>query len=290
MPGRTKRDPVMNEPPSAIRRARFGAFEVDLATGELSENGSQVTLPEQPLQILAMLLERSGDLVTREELQQKLWPNTFVDAEHSLNAAVKRLRAMLSDDSENPRFIETIPRRGYRFLHPVEFMSNGRRADKVSIPPDNDPFLAELREIRGQLLNTNSLQVLNSLRHRTGGLQNRYPQHPKLYEAQILQDDIMRAIDYSTGTRTATVLRAVTYGVKPQTAARIFDDRDALTMPGPVDGQWQTLGTIGKSIPLIVKHTVHEENGREVIRIRAARKATRREREAYEQRRQRTDR
>ncbi len=279
----------MNEPPSAIRRARFGAFEVDLATGELSKDSTKVTLSEQPLQILTLLLEKQGDLVTREELQQKLWPNTFVDAEHSLNAAVKRLRAALSDDSENPRFIETIPRRGYRFFHPVEFISNGCPADKVSIPTDNDPFLAELREIRGELLNTNSVHGLNLLRHRISGLRNRYGQHSKLYEAKILQDEIMRAIDYSTGNRAATVLHPPTHGVTPQIAARVFDDRDALSIEDSVDGDWQTLGSIGKSNVLFVKHTLHEEGGKQVIRITAARKATRREREAYEQRK-RTDR
>ncbi len=283
-------DPVTNEPPSAIRRARFGAFEVDLATGELSKDSTKITLPEQPLQILTMLLEKSGDLVTREELQQKLWPNTFVDAEHSLNAAVKRLRAALSDDSENPQFIETIPRRGYRFLHPVEFVGNGCRTDKISIAPDPDPLLAELREIRRQFLNAQSPHELNLLRYRIGGLQTQYPQHPKLYEAQILQDDITRAIDYSMGSKVATPLHRPLYSVNPQIAARVFDDQDAISMPDPADGEWQTLGSIGESNVLIVRHTLCEEGGKQVVRITAVRKATRREREAYEQRRQRTNR
>ena len=94
---------------------RFGTFEVDSRTGELRKNGLQVRLQEQPLQILLALLERPDEVVTREELRAKLWPtDTFVDFEHGLNAAVKRLRDALGDNAENPRFIETLPRRGYR--------------------------------------------------------------------------------------------------------------------------------------------------------------------------------
>jgi DNA-binding winged helix-turn-helix (wHTH) protein len=96
---------------------RFGVFEVDLRQGELRRNGLTVKLREQSFQLLAALLERRGDLVTREELRGKLWAaDTFVDFDHSLNAAMKRLRDALGDDPDNPRFIETVPRRGYRFL------------------------------------------------------------------------------------------------------------------------------------------------------------------------------
>jgi len=99
---------------------RFGTFEVDSRTGELQKNGLQVKLQEQPFQILLALLEKPGEVVTREELRAKLWPtDTFVDFEHGLNAAVKRLRDALGDTSENSRFIETLPRRGYRFIAPV---------------------------------------------------------------------------------------------------------------------------------------------------------------------------
>ena len=100
---------------------RFGVFELDLRAGEVRKNGVKVKLQEQPFQILAMLLERPGEVVTREELRQKLWPEgTFVDFEHGLNAAVNRLRDALGDSPDNPRFVETIPRRGYRFIAPVE--------------------------------------------------------------------------------------------------------------------------------------------------------------------------
>jgi len=99
---------------------RFGIFEVDLRAGELRRNGSKIRLQDQPFQVLALLLSKPGELVTREELQTKLWPaDTFVDFDHGLNAAVKRLRDALGDSADNPRFIETLARRGYRFIAPV---------------------------------------------------------------------------------------------------------------------------------------------------------------------------
>jgi TolB-like protein/DNA-binding winged helix-turn-helix (wHTH) protein/tetratricopeptide (TPR) repeat protein len=96
---------------------RFGPFELDVRSRELRKGKTCVRLQEQPFEILRMMLERPGDVVTREELCSRLWPNgTFVDFEHSLNAAVKRLRAALGDEADNPRFVETLPRRGYRFI------------------------------------------------------------------------------------------------------------------------------------------------------------------------------
>ncbi len=109
--------------PAASTNARsicFGVYELDLKAGELRRQGVKVKLQEQPFQILLMLLERPGEVVTREEIQQKLWPaDTFVDFEHGINAAVKRLREALGDSAENPRFVETLTRRGYRFIYPV---------------------------------------------------------------------------------------------------------------------------------------------------------------------------
>lgn len=99
---------------------RFGAFELDVRSGELRKSGVRVALQEQPFKILTRLLTRPGDLVTREQLRQELWPSeTFVDFEHGLNAAIKRLRDALGDSAESPRFIETVPRRGYRFIASV---------------------------------------------------------------------------------------------------------------------------------------------------------------------------
>jgi Tol biopolymer transport system component/DNA-binding winged helix-turn-helix (wHTH) protein len=98
---------------------RFGKFEVDLRLGELRRNGMRVKLTGQPFQILVILLENPGDLVTREQLQRRLWPSdTFVDFDRGLNAAINRVREALGDSAENPRFVETLPRRGYRFIAP----------------------------------------------------------------------------------------------------------------------------------------------------------------------------
>src|SRR5262245_45285010 len=105
--------------PSSIRR--FSVFELDLRTGELRKNGMRLRLQEQPFQVLAMLLERPGELVTRDDLRQKLWPaDTFVDFDHGLNTAVTKLREVLADSAASPRYIETLPKRGYRFIYPVE--------------------------------------------------------------------------------------------------------------------------------------------------------------------------
>jgi TolB-like protein/DNA-binding winged helix-turn-helix (wHTH) protein/Tfp pilus assembly protein PilF len=106
--------------PVAARVLRFGAFEADLQARELRKQGMQIKLQEQPFQVLAFLLEHAGEIVTREQLRQKLWPaDTFVDVDNSVNAAINRLREALGDSAESPRFVETLPRRGYRFVAPV---------------------------------------------------------------------------------------------------------------------------------------------------------------------------
>ena len=123
-------------------RVRFGSFEMDKSAGELSKDGTKVRLQEQPLQILQMLLERPGSVVTREELRKRVWPSdTFVDFDHGINNAVKRLREALGDTAETPRFIETLPRRGYRFVAPID--STVEHARSLAVLPlenlSNDP-------------------------------------------------------------------------------------------------------------------------------------------------------
>lgn len=109
------------EAPAPARRTRFGAFEVDMRAGEVYKHGIRLKLQDQPFQVLAVLLEHAGDVVTREELRQKLWPaDTFVDFDTGLNSAIKKLRDVLADSAEEPRYIETRPRRGYRFIAHVE--------------------------------------------------------------------------------------------------------------------------------------------------------------------------
>jgi DNA-binding winged helix-turn-helix (wHTH) protein/tetratricopeptide (TPR) repeat protein len=114
----------MGATPSQSRIARFGAFEADLEHGELRKSGVRVKLHDQPFQILTLLIERAGEVVSREEFRERLWPgNTFVEFDNGLNVAVKKLRAALSDDADSPRFVETVPRRGYRFIAPVAVTS-----------------------------------------------------------------------------------------------------------------------------------------------------------------------
>jgi DNA-binding winged helix-turn-helix (wHTH) protein len=123
--------------------ARFTVYELNLRTGELRKHGNRMRLQEQPFQVLAQLLERPGELVTRDELRQKLWPaNTFVDFDHSLNTAINKLRETLGDSSSTPRYIETLPRRGYRFIAPVTLESQTISADQF--PANGSPSAAQI--------------------------------------------------------------------------------------------------------------------------------------------------
>ena len=114
---------------------RFATFEVDLQAQELRKGGLRLKLSGQPFQVLAILLEQPGVVVTREELQKRLWPDTFVDVDHNLNTAINKIREALGDSSENPRFVETLPRRGYRFIAPITV--NGTTAAAVTHTPEN---------------------------------------------------------------------------------------------------------------------------------------------------------
>ena len=131
----------MSELPVPARRSlRFGPYELDVRSGELHRAGSRVSLPDQPLVFLTTLLERPGEIVTREELRQRLWPGgTFVDFEHGLNAAVKRLRDALGDSADAPQFIETVPRRGYRFVAPVEDIGVAAAPEAAAPPAASEP-------------------------------------------------------------------------------------------------------------------------------------------------------
>lgn len=111
----------MPVPPNPIRVARFGVFELDINAGELRKSGVRLRLQGQPIQVLRLLLERAGEVVTREELRQKLWAaDTFVDFDHSLNTAINKVREALGDSASTPRYVETLARRGYRFIAPVQ--------------------------------------------------------------------------------------------------------------------------------------------------------------------------
>src|ERR1700731_5105182 len=116
---------------------RFGVYEADAGSGELRKSGVRMRLQDQPFQVLVVLLERSGEVVTREDLRQKLWPSdTFVDFDHSLNTAVNKLREALGDSASGRRYVETLARRGYRFLAPVQpAEAKSAAQDSPSVPP-----------------------------------------------------------------------------------------------------------------------------------------------------------
>src|SRR5215470_17799481 len=120
---------------------RFATFEVDRQAQELRKAGLRLKLTGQPFQVLAILLEQPGVVVTREELQKRLWPDTFVDVDHNLNTAINKIREVLGDSAENPRFVETLPRRGYRFIAPVQ--SNGPSVKPPIIPPNDGSTRSE---------------------------------------------------------------------------------------------------------------------------------------------------
>ena len=142
-------------PPAANARLyRFGIYEADVRSGELRKNGAKLKLQEQPVQVLAMLLERPGEVLTRDQLRQRLWPaDTFVDFDHSLNTAINKLRDALGDSAANPRFIETLAKRGYRFIAPVAVApplslpglerQGGGVPDSPQLPPGAPPSAAE---------------------------------------------------------------------------------------------------------------------------------------------------
>jgi DNA-binding winged helix-turn-helix (wHTH) protein len=133
----------MNESPLV----RFGVFEMDVRTGELRKHGVRLKIQDQPFQVLQALVERPGELVTREELQTRIWANdTFVDFDQSLNRAINKVRDVLSDTAASPRFIETLPRRGYRFIAPVEAAPKSGPMEAAPRPEPPPHSVGVLRE------------------------------------------------------------------------------------------------------------------------------------------------
>ena len=119
-------------PANGPRRLGFGLFQADLAARQLYRRGVLVHLQDQPFQILSMLLEKPGEVITREELRRKLWPaDTFVDFDEGLNTAIKKLRHVLGDSPDNPTFIETVPRRGYRLIAPISNLDSRAPASEL---------------------------------------------------------------------------------------------------------------------------------------------------------------
>lgn len=121
--------------PRVAEKLRFDGYELDVRAGDLRKQGVRLRLRGQPLQVLQILVERAGDVVTREELQSRIWSaDTFVDFDHSLHNAIARIREVLGDSAETPRYIETLPRRGYRYIGPVEDFQTLRLAPEIGRP------------------------------------------------------------------------------------------------------------------------------------------------------------
>ena len=153
----------------SARRIRFGFFEVDANTGELRREGIKVRLQEQPLQILQILLEHPGEVLTREELRKRVWPaDTFVDFDHGINNAIKRLREALADSAETPKFVETVARRGYRFIGRLEATAGGMESlavlplENLSHDPEQEYFADGLTDsLITQLARISALRVVS---------------------------------------------------------------------------------------------------------------------------------
>jgi cholera toxin transcriptional activator len=150
----------MAVPQNKAKVARFGVFELDLSAGELRKSGVKLRLQEQPFQVLALLLERAGEVVAREELQQKLWPSdTFVDFDHSLNTAINKVREALGDSASSPRYVETLARRGYRFIAPVQDVIPSGGSPEARPDNSNGAQVPVLRPVTSSALSTAQLAL-----------------------------------------------------------------------------------------------------------------------------------
>src|SRR6266849_298409 len=148
---------------------RFGAFEVDLRAGELRKHGTKIRLQQQPFRVLAVLLERHGEVVTREELRRAIWPDAVVDFDEGLDATIYKLRNALGDSAENPRFVETLPRRGYRFIGALDVPEGAHEGP----PREQRAPGARSRRWSVALAGALALAVGLSLASNVGGLRDR---------------------------------------------------------------------------------------------------------------------
>jgi TolB-like protein/DNA-binding winged helix-turn-helix (wHTH) protein/Flp pilus assembly protein TadD len=166
----------MQEFPSSVRLVRFGVFEVDLRAGEIRKKGTKIRLQGQPYLLLITLVKQPGEVVTREELRSALWPqDTFVDFDHGLGSAVNKLREVLGDSAANPRFVETLPRRGYRFIAPVVVESEGDETPVVSEAPP-----AKQEPATGNLLESGDQGQIDFHAARAVGVRPQWPLYWKV--------------------------------------------------------------------------------------------------------------
>lgn len=255
----------MPVPDSRPRAVRFGSFEMDLIAGELRKNGLKVRLQEQPFRILAVMVQRPREVIVREDLYSILSAHHAYDCKHALNNAIQKIREALGDSPDSGRFIETIPGRGYRFVAPVELIGD---LSTNGTHPAGDPFLLKIKEAGREFLLRTSESELLDLYYQVLGYIDQYQGHPALCEGHTLSRQILAA------------MRPL-QSVSERTLSRVFDDPRAFCKRAAGVNRWQTVGMIG-SVVVVVDHTMHEENGQEIIRITSGRKATPNERAFYE--------
>ncbi len=206
---------------------RFGAFELDVRAGELRKNGARLRLQGQPIEVLRLLVERAGDLVLRDELRQQLWPaNTFVDFDHSLNNAVARIREALGDSADAPRFVATVPRRGYKFLVPVDVVPRPSAAESTSAPADAPARRAASRFAAGlaiTLLATAAVLLLWRFASARGPyriavlpLVNESPQGEGDYLSDGLTDEIIRHLSVIDGLEVKSRTSSFAFKNRPR--------------------------------------------------------------------------
>jgi DNA-binding winged helix-turn-helix (wHTH) protein/uncharacterized DUF497 family protein len=248
---------------------------MDLESEELKKNGHVLKLRSQPFRMLAIIAERNGDVITREELRAQLWPAMpSGDYKHSLGNSLLEIRKVLHDSAKKPEYVETVSR-GYRFLKPVEFIigssanGNGSKASLTA---------SLLIEIRQEFINTAGYRGLTLLFCRCKRLCNQCPSDPNLPDLQLLMAAIQLAIDRSAALEPGGANPTISNEV----ASFVFDDPNAVSVPDHFGG-WKTIGLASESVLLVVEHSVHRENGKQVVLIHRARRATPQERRFYEQ-------
>lgn len=270
----------MQDPLQRPRVLRFGVFQMDLDSEELTRNGVKLKLRCQPFRMLATIAEHNGNVVTYEELRTQFWPTVSIDNyKHSLGNSMLEIRKVLDDSAKKPRYIKTVSR-GYRFLAPVKFIPRSPTNGNGSRDALNVNLVVEIQEIWQQLIDTSSCRGLAFLLSRCKTLCNQYQQDPNLPELQRLTAHIQSAIDRSAVLEPGWANPAIS----DEVASLVFDDPNAISIPHPFgNGRWKTIGLVSESVLLVVEHSVRRENGKQVVQIHSARRATPQERRVYEQ-------
>jgi DNA-binding winged helix-turn-helix (wHTH) protein/uncharacterized DUF497 family protein len=272
-----RRASVQASPPQP-RALRFGSFELDLESEELKKDGIKLKLSGQPFQMLAMIAGRGGNVVTYEELEARFWPQTHIeDPKHSLGNSMLIIRKALGDSARGPLYIETV-RRGFRCRIPVTiiYKDSGQENSSKSLHPDELTLM--MQQIRQELLNTQRCRELLLLLYRCDTLEHQNSRHPMQHELQLLMLDIRLALERSAVLEPNWADHSISF----ETATRVFNDPNAISVP-PIDGRRKTLGRVSESVLLVVEHTAHHENGQQITTIKAARRATPKERRFYQQ-------